>query len=83
MFFLREERGKVEIAGFPPGSVSEKAGLRVGDIILAIGHTSIHSVDDVKIDLLSRKKGEKVTGKVLRKGFFGISREMEFDVVLD
>ena len=82
MVFLKEERGKVEIAGFPPGSVSEKAGLRVGDIILVIGRTSIHSVDDVKMDLLSRKKGEKVTGKVLRKGFFGISREMEFDVVL-
>jgi aminopeptidase N len=81
MVFLKEEAGKVEIAAFPHGSVSEKAGMEVGDILLAIDHTPIHTVDDVKIDLLTRKKGEKVKVKVLRKGFLG-GQEMDFDVVL-
>jgi aminopeptidase N len=81
MVFLKEEAGKVEIAGFPQGSVSEKAGMKVGDIILAIDHTRINTIDDVKIDLVGRKKGEKVKVKALRKGFFA-SREMDFDVVL-
>lgn len=56
MVSLREEKGRVTIEGFSEGSVSQKAGLQVGDIILALDHTSIHSVDDVRIDLLFRKK---------------------------
>ncbi|MGO8991419.1 MAG: ChaN family lipoprotein [bacterium] len=81
MVFLREEAGKVEIAGFSQESASEKAGMKVGDTLLAIDHTPIHTIDDVKIDLLARKKGEKVRVRVLRKGFLG-SREVNFDVVL-
>jgi uncharacterized iron-regulated protein len=81
MVFLREEVGKVEIAGFPQESASEKAGMKVGDIILAIDHTPIRTIDDVKIDLLAREKGERVRVRVLRKGFLG-SREINFDVIL-
>jgi aminopeptidase N len=81
MVFLKEEAGKVEIAGFPQESASEKAGMKVGDTLLAIDHTPIRTIDDVKIDLLARKKGEKVRVQVLRKGFLG-SREVNFDVVL-
>jgi aminopeptidase N len=81
MVFLREEAGRVEIAGFPRNSVSEKAGMKVGDIILSIDHTSIHTVDDVKIDLLDRKKGDKMKVRVLRKGLWG-SKGMDFNVVL-
>lgn len=81
MVFLREEAGIVEVTGFPQGSASEKAGMKTGDIILAIDHTPVRTIDDVKIDLLDRKKGEKVRVQVLRKGLLG-SREMNFDVVL-
>lgn len=81
MVLLTEKKGRMEIAGFHPGSNSEKAGMRVGDIILSIDHTPIHEIDDVKIDLLSRKRGEKVNVGVLRKGFFG-SQKMDFEVVL-
>ena len=81
MVLLTEKNGKVEIAGFPPESNSEKAGMRVGDTILSIDDTPIHGIDDVKIDLLSRKKGEKVKVKILRKGLFG-SQKVEFEVVL-
>jgi len=81
MVLLTEKRGKVEVAGFHPGSNSEKAGMRLGDIILSIDHTPIHEIDDVKIDLLSRKRGEKVKVRVLRKGFFG-SQKMDLEVAL-
>jgi len=81
MVFLKEEAGKVEIAGFPQNSLSEKAGMKVGDIIVTIDRTPIHTIDDVKIDLLARKKGEKVKVRALRKGLLG-SKEMDFDVVL-
>ncbi len=81
MVLLTEKRGKVEVAGFHPGSNSEKAGMRLGDIILSIDHTLIHEIDDVKIDLFSRKRGEKVKVKVLRKAFFG-SQKMDLEVAL-
>jgi aminopeptidase N len=81
MVFLKEEAGQVEIAGFPHDSASEKAGMKVGDVILAIDDTPIHGVDDAKIELFFKKRGEKVRVAVLRKGLFG-SEEMNFEVTL-
>ena len=82
MVSLREEEGKVTIERFSEGSVSQKAGLQVGDTILALDQTPIQSVDDVRIDLLSRKKGEKVRVKILRKNSITGDKEMEFEVAL-
>jgi len=81
MVLLKEKGGKVEIAGFPPGSNSEKAGMKVGDMISSIDRTPVRDIDDVKIELLFKKKGEKVKVRILRKGFFG-SQEIDFEVVL-
>jgi hypothetical protein len=81
MVFLKEEAGKVEIVGFPQDSASKKAGMQVGDMILSIDRTPVHSVDDIKIELLFRKKGEKVSVAVLRKGLLG-PEEMDFEVTL-
>ncbi len=81
MVMLNEKGGKVEIAGFPPESTSEKAGMKVGDTILSINHTPVRDIDDLKIDLLFRKKGEKVKVRILRKGFFG-SQKIDFEVGL-
>ena len=81
MVLLKEKGGKVEIEGFGHGSSSEKAGMKVGDMILSIDDTPVHNIDDVKIDLLFRNQGQKVKVRILRKGFFG-SREMDFEVVL-
>ncbi len=81
MVLLKEKKGKVEIAGFPSGSNSEKAGMEAGDVILSIDGTPVREIDDVKIDLLFRKKEEKVKVRIQRKGFFG-SQEIDFDVVL-
>jgi len=82
MVSLQEAGGKVTIEGFSEGSVSQKAGLQVGDTILALDQTTIQSVDDVRIDLLSRKKGEKVSVKILRKILLTGDKELEFEVAL-
>jgi aminopeptidase N len=81
MVFLKEEAGKLEIVGFPQGSGSEEAGMQVGDMILSIDRTPVQSVDDIKIELLFRKKGDKVSVAVLRKGLLG-HEEMNFEVTL-
>ena len=82
MVLLAGDGGKVKIAGFPQESISEKAGMKAGDIILSIDDTPIQSVDDVKIDLLSRMKGDKVRVRILRETVLGGNREMDFAVVL-
>jgi aminopeptidase N len=69
MVVLKEEEGKVKVQDFAPESVSEKAGLKKGDVILALDDTKIESVDDVKIFLLYKKKGDAVTVKVMRDRF--------------
>ena len=79
---LLEEADRVEITGFSEGSGAERAGMRVGDIILALAGTPIQTVDDVKIELLSRKKGERVRVKVRRKGYFGSYKEMDLEAAL-
>ena len=82
MVFLKEEAGNVKIVGFPPDSFSEKAGMKIGDRILAIDRQPIHTVDDLKIELLSRKEGDKVQVKILRENVLTANQEMEFEVVL-
>jgi aminopeptidase N len=82
MVLLTEEKGKLEIVGFSHGSNSEKAGIRVGDLILSIDHTPVQDISDLKIELLSKKEGEKVKVRILRRSFFGGPKELDFEVVL-
>lgn len=69
MVILKEEEGKVKVQGFAQESVSEKAGLIKGDIIIALDDTKIASVEEIKIFLLYKKKGDTITVKVLRERF--------------
>ncbi len=82
MVSLKEEDGRVMIEGFPENSVSEKAGLKGGDMILSLDSEPVGSVEDMKIHLFYKKKGETVKVKALRKRFILGDVEMEFDVTL-
>jgi uncharacterized iron-regulated protein len=67
MVFLKPDKGKYAVTGFPNKSVSEKAGLKVDDIIVAIDDVEVENMADIKIKLLYKKKGEKIKVKVIRK----------------
>ncbi|GER94562.1 hypothetical protein A45J_2326 [hot springs metagenome] len=82
MVLLKEVHGVVSIDDFSENSVSEKAGLKKGDIIISLDNVAIKSVDDVRIHLFYKKKGDTVRVKVLRKRFLFGDKEMEFDVIL-
>lgn len=73
----------VKITGFPENSISQKAGIKVGDILLMIDHTPVRSIDDVKIELLHLGKGDNVKVKILRQTLLGVNKEMDFEVVLE
>jgi uncharacterized iron-regulated protein len=82
MVNLAEEKGQVVIQGFSHGSASEKAGMREGDIILSLNGAPVRSVEDIRIELLFKKKGERIIVRVLRKEALGGAQAMEFDVPL-
>lgn len=82
MVILKEDKGAVAISGFSPESIAEKAGLRSDDIVLSLDNEKIETIEDIKIHLFFKKKGDTVTVRVARKSFlFGV-KEREFKVTL-
>jgi hypothetical protein len=82
MITLAEGKGPPVIEGFSHGSVSEKAGLQKGDRILSLDQVPVQGAEDLRIELLFKKKGDRARVKILRKSSPGGEREMEFEVVL-
>ncbi len=82
MAFLDEKGGKITITGFPKDSVSEKAGLKVGDTIISLDGMPVRSVEDIKLFLFYKKKEEPLRVNVVRKRFLLGERTMEFEVHL-
>ncbi|MCJ7482690.1 MAG: ChaN family lipoprotein, partial [Thermodesulfovibrionales bacterium] len=66
---LKEHDGHVEIGKVVPGSIAKSAGLEKGDILLSLNDWKIEDIDDVNIFMFDKKRGEKITIKVLRKKF--------------
>jgi hypothetical protein len=66
MVFLNIKEENLNISGFPDKSVSEKAGLQAGDIIISMDGNAVSSIEDVKIHLFYKKSGDVVRVKVLR-----------------
>jgi len=79
---LKEEDKKVIISQFAPDSVAEKAGLAADDVILSLDGAVVESIDDLRILLFSKKKGDEVVVRVLRKSFLFGPAEKEFRVIL-
>ena len=81
MVFLKIDDGVVSVAGFPDHSVSEQAGVRKGDRIIYIDNAEISSVEDIRIHLHYKSKGDVITVKVKRKIFF-LDRQVDIEVEL-
>ncbi len=62
------------------GSCAEKAGLKIGDIIIKIGDTDVTSSDTLKLALRGFKAGDTTTVVVKREGQ-DLSLEITFDEV--
>lgn len=82
MATLQEENGRVSIAEFSEQSIAKAAGLKVGDILLALDDLPVHSIEDVRIHLLYKKRGEPLRVKVMRKRFLFGDKVMEFTITL-
>jgi aminopeptidase N len=82
MALLSEKDGKITIAGFPKDSVSEKAGIKVGDTLVSLDGIPVSSMEDIKLFLFFKKKEEPLKVKVERKRFLLGDKELEFEVHL-
>jgi hypothetical protein len=60
------DRG-VLIAHVEPGSAASRAGLRVGDVLVRVGRTSVRSGSDV-LQALAAQPGERIRIVVVRQG---------------
>jgi S1-C subfamily serine protease len=56
--------------------------MRKGDAILSFDGTPVQSVEDIRIELLFRKKADRVIVRVLRKEAPGGVQAMDFEVPL-
>jgi aminopeptidase N len=82
MAMFKEDGGKIIVTDFPTDSVSQKGGIRVGDVVLALDNSPVQSVADIRIVLFYKRHGEAVKVKVMRKGFLLGGKELEFNVML-
>ncbi len=82
MVVLKEKEGRIVVADLPENSVSQKAGIRTGDRIVAIDGSPVRTVDDLKIELFYKKPDDTVIVDVVRKRFLLGDREMKFSVKL-
>jgi uncharacterized iron-regulated protein len=82
MAMLEDSQGKPTIKDFSEGSISKKAGLKEGDVILSIDGVHVKTVDDIRIELLYKKRGDLLKVKIRRKRFLLGETEKEFDLVL-
>lgn len=62
----------VLVAGIEPNSAAFRSGLKEGDVIIALGDTSITGIDDLHRHLTEERVGVRVALTVLRQG----SREL-------
>jgi len=79
---LKDEDGRVRIAGLAEKSVAKNAGIEKDDAIISLDGERIAGSDDVRIFLLYKKEGDKVTVGVLRRRFLFGERELRFEVTL-
>jgi aminopeptidase N len=77
MVLLDDRNQSVRVAEFAKNSVAEKAGMKVGDVILALDGHPVTGVDDIRIALFYKRPGENIEVKAKRGDI-----ELEFNVKL-
>lgn len=61
-----EEAAPLSVRGFSPRSKAEAAGVRKGDVVIAVEGRPVADVSDIRTNLLDRKVGDTVSVRVRR-----------------
>lgn len=79
---LKKTDGLIKVEKVIPGSIAKSAGLKKGDVIVSLDDWKIEEIEDIRIFMSDKKRGEKIKIKILRKGFLSGYKEYEFAVSL-
>ena len=79
---LKEADDQLLIREVSPKMGAEKAGLEAEDIILAIDGQPVTTVEELKVIMLPKKKGETIQLKIKRLHSFFPDEELDFEVLL-
>lgn len=77
----KTDRG-LKIEGFLPESIAKRAGLKKGDIILSIDGLKIEGIEDVRVSLFDKRRGDTFKVRVLRRKFLFGKKELEIKVAM-
>jgi S1-C subfamily serine protease len=79
---LEEKGGECRIGTPSPGGAGEKAGLRKGDVLVAIDGQTVKTIDQVHLALWDKKPGDRVRVNVRRKRRLRVATGRDFEVEL-
>ncbi|MBU4263228.1 MAG: ChaN family lipoprotein [Proteobacteria bacterium] len=79
---LAEKEEGPTIEGYSPNSGAKEAGMKQGDVIQTMDGHEVHTVDDIKINLLYKEHGSKIKVKARRPVFLLPDALLDFDVQL-
>jgi putative serine protease PepD len=65
---IATQGGGAKVATVEPGSAAAKAGLKVGDVVLAVDSKAVRSSDQLRAAIAAHKPGDKITLRVSRSG---------------
>jgi uncharacterized iron-regulated protein len=82
MVLIEDQDQTVRVKGFAKDSVSEKAGLKIEDTILALDGHPVNSIEDIKIALFFKNAGDSIMVKTRRMNASQQTEEQEFKVTL-
>jgi len=79
---MEEHENGVLVEQVVPDGVAAAAGIKQGDILQKIDQQKITNPADVRLEMLGKQPGDKVTLSVLRKRWLLGDKVLEFEVVL-
>jgi len=65
-YFGVSEGRALLVARVNPGSPAEKAGIKVGDVVVAVDGRRVETLDALTDEIQNKKKGEKISLEVVR-----------------
>jgi len=79
---LEEKNAECRVRSLSPAGGAEKAGIKKGDVLLAIDGQPVKTLADVRLAIWNKNPGERVQVRVRGKQRFGPSAEKDVEVVL-
>ena len=79
---LEEKGGECRIGSLSPGGAGEKAGLKKGDVLVAIDGQTVKTTAQVHLALWDKKPGDRVRVNVRRKRLLRAATGRDFEVEL-